>query len=821
KFQCPSSQFTCKNSRCIPSSWRCDKDSDCNDGEPGGIGSDEIDCAVTCSDEDQFRCDNGQCISSRWQCDRDTDCRDGSDEKPEFCANKTCKEDQFQCGNGACIPRAWMCDGQTDCADDEADEKNEECTKVTCKEGEFACKNGRCIEERWMCDQDDDCYDKSDEDPKLCPVQSCETDEFQCENKLCVKSSWVCDGDLDCKDGSDEKNCSDTALIGSKCSKTEFVCNGTFECIHMSWRCDGDADCTDESDEHDCVITCRSDQFMCVEESYCISDVLKCDGNPDCNDNSDEEGCPTQCKKNEFDCQGNGKKCIPMHKVCNHQNDCGMFEDEDPERFNFDPCEDKNNRCNQVCVNDYQGGYICQCHKGFKLNTTTECIDINECETPGTCSQLCTNTKGSFKCSCEEGYMLDENKHCRVDGKGPQLLLANRKDLRRIDIADQRKFDYSLLVKDASVECAIAVDYDIRNNKVYWTDVSMEKILSADIDDNTTVTTVADTFVNTPDGIAVDWIHKHLYWTDTGYNKIEVSTLDGKMRRVLIDSDLDEPRAIVLDPSNGYMYWTDWGENPKIEKCGMDGSNRQVIIQNKPKQNIVIEWPNGITIDYVNERLLWLDAKLHKIVSSDYEGNDLRLVHSSHADVHHPYGIAVFEDFIYYTDWKSESVRKMNKFGIGKPTVVALDLNEPTDVHIFHEYKQPQWSNRCPADHGCQHFCLPSPSDVKYSCVCQNDFNLNIDKKTCSEIRKQSLPTEKSQFCLFSHVIFSIFQILFVFFKRLRRKNIKSMNFDNPVYRKTTEEQFAIDKANKLPPVSLYLVFLILLIIASSAYSGS
>ena len=56
-----------------------------------------------------------------------------------------------------------------------------------------------------------------------------------------------------------------------------------------------------------------------------------------------------------------------------------------------------------------------------------------------------------------------------------------------------------------------------------------------------------------PDGIAVDWISRNLYWTDTGTDRIEVSRLNGTSRRVLIADDLEEPRAITLDPIYGYV----------------------------------------------------------------------------------------------------------------------------------------------------------------------------------------------------------------------------------------------------------------------------
>lgn len=70
--------------------------------------------------------------------------------------------------------------------------------------------------------------------------------------------------------------------------------------------------------------------------------------------------------------------------------------------------------------------------------------------------------------------------------------------------------------------------------------------------------------VSSPDGLAFDWIHHNLYWTDAGKDRIDVLGLrnavgtlaeDGATwRRTLIDSGLDEPRAIVVDPRPKYRY---------------------------------------------------------------------------------------------------------------------------------------------------------------------------------------------------------------------------------------------------------------------------
>ena len=57
------------------------------------------------------------------------------------------------------------------------------------------------------------------------------------------------------------------------------------------------------------------------------------------------------------------------------------------------------------------------------------------------------------------------------------------------------------------------------------------------------------------------------------------------------------------------MYWTDWGKQPRIERAGMDGSDRHVIVHNE------INWPNGLVIDYTADRVYWTDAKHHVIES--------------------------------------------------------------------------------------------------------------------------------------------------------------------------------------------------------------
>jgi len=96
----------------------------------------------------------------------------------------------------------------------------------------------------------------------------------------------------------------------------------------------------------------------------------------------------------------------------------------------------------------------------------------------------------------------------------------------------------------------LALGVDITDNRIYWTDVTLNTISRAFINGSSPEVIVSlDVF--TPHGLAVDPLGGNIYWTDTGTNKIEVSRMDGSMRKTLIDQDLDQPRDIILDLNKG------------------------------------------------------------------------------------------------------------------------------------------------------------------------------------------------------------------------------------------------------------------------------
>lgn len=97
------------------------------------------------------------------------------------------------------------------------------------------------------------------------------------------------------------------------------------------------------------------------------------------------------------------------------------------------------------------------------------------------------------------------------------------------------------------------MDKDCAEGKVYWSDISAKSIFSSKYDG-----TEKETFINSdtvsPEGVAIDWVSRRLYWTDSGKDTIEVASLDNStLRSVLINKGLVNPRGIALDPHSKYV----------------------------------------------------------------------------------------------------------------------------------------------------------------------------------------------------------------------------------------------------------------------------
>ena len=128
------------------------------------------------------------------------------------------------------------------------------------------------------------------------------------------------------------------------------------------------------------------------------------------------------------------------------------------------------------------------------------------------------------------------------------LLFANRRDIRRIKLGSELLIHGEVVTGQIA---AVAIDYDYDTGFIYWTDVVLGNIQRAVFDDDSRTIEVVVRGLKSPEGLAVDWINKKLYWTDAGSDVIEVAEFNVRHRMTLITTGLGNPRAIVVHPISG------------------------------------------------------------------------------------------------------------------------------------------------------------------------------------------------------------------------------------------------------------------------------
>ncbi|XP_047488646.1 low-density lipoprotein receptor-related protein 1-like [Penaeus chinensis] len=758
---CSETQFQCKkNLRCIDERYLCDGDNDCldnsdEDKSPGGV------CEAAQCHEDMFQCGNNQCIDAYWVCDGDQDCEDGSDESPEECSHPHCPPDKFRCRvSGRCIAQAWVCDIDEDCGPGDTSDEHSACKYQECGLEDFKCANQKCVPMFYVCDGDDDCRDGSDEKfcdtfcanatasglatppfcNNLCPnikdktlcqeTQGC----IYCNaNDTCLAIFQLCDGTQDCPDGSDEANCADRILQG--CGADEYMCIRTRECIPQNLKCDGSEDCLDKSDEIGCdTIECSRSEWKCASGNECIPDMWKCDQQNDCTDKSDEKDCPgvpLVCPVPGHLCD-NGSVCLQPVELCDGHRHCEDGSDEGG-RSTVILVINIFGHLLQTANKAQVDQYVCVLRGRPSCPDGRMCSHLHPCERWGTCSQMCTPTKHGHKCSCLNGYGLEPDGFtCKsTDAAIPYLIFSNRHELRSINL--KNGMEVKALI--SSLKNTIALDFfhSDDGDVIFWTDVLDDKIYRGTMLAGalSNIEVVVQTGLATAEGLAVDWIGENLYWVESNLNQIEVAKLNGSYRRTLVTSRMESPRSISLDPRDGIMFWTDWEKSKaRIESCSMSGEGRRVVI-------MVSElpgggWPNGLTLDYALRRIFWIDAKSDSIHTSKYDGSDHREILREHRLLSHPFAISLFENFLYWTDWRTNCVIRANKFNGSDIYDIQRTITQPFDIKVLHPSRQPRdTENPCKNNNGgCSHLCLLSFNGT-HQCNCPHIMSLGADNKTC------------------------------------------------------------------------------------------
>ncbi|XP_029372276.1 low-density lipoprotein receptor-related protein 2-like [Echeneis naucrates] len=763
-------EFLCKDRRsCVSQNLVCDGRAHCQDG------SDEVNCPSATTPASQanilkcrfgsrpfpinvlnarsapLRCRNGfkpcedglDCVLYSHVCDGEKDCQDGSDEKG---CSAQCKTGEFQCSHGnRCIPPEQVCDGQYNCQD-RSDEMD--CSRLSEGCHQHCDNNTRCIPKTFLCDGEKDCVDGSDEEK--CGLLACSINQYRCSSGQCVSEALRCDGYADCSDRSDEMDCTRPPRCLS-----QLQCPHSHECLQKEWLCDGEEDCKDGSDEKNCATPpakCREYQWQCGNSRQCIPLSWRCDGKRDCYNGVDEEKCSTiKCPHHLYQC-GSGE-CVDPGLVCNGFTNCADSSDEGVGCSQHNCSSPSAPRCDHRCVSTPNGAG-CYCASGFRLlSSGLSCVDSDECNAVShvMCKHTCLNTHGSYVCQCHPGFYLEpDNKSCKTKDE-PLLLASVQSELLLLGVRSSM-----LQILSSSSRPVFSLDYHWAQNRVYWLSPNYQSIRWTDMGNSNNKGILIKGVKS--DFIAVDWVGKNLYWVDGLVGQILAVKLSDTMVRsqdytVVLGEDLEQPSSLVLLPDRGLMLWSEIGSTPQIERAGMDGSKRKVVVSR------ALSWPVSLSYDFLDNRVYWADEKLRCIGSASLDGENIKILQL--AETPNPFSVAVFNDKVFWSDTKRRTIRSADK-NTGKDQKVLLKRpGQPFGLKLIHALSQPAISSPC-GQLQCSHLCLLAPAvkgktgalGLTAVCRCPKGLLLSKDRITCS------LPRESPFILLLSHAkVYQVFAL--------------------------------------------------------------
>jgi len=612
-----------------------------------------------------------------------------------------------------------------------------------------------------VCDAVDDCSEGEDE--RDCSFTgTCPFDMFTCNSGSCISFNMVCDGEIDCDDGSDETpgRCKpiQDRTVRINCSEG-FICDDM--CMPASVRCNDTAECLDESDEHDCLITCpdTKNHFQCKDQKGCVMSHWVCDGDSDCSDGSDEENCDgytaeVLCHPHEYRCQ-NGE-CVSIEQVCDGYFQCSDGTDEHEEKCKV--CDVDNGGCGEHVCHPTPQGASCSCRKGFKEtweNFHLTCEDIDECSLADKCPQNCSNLKGSYECSCVDGFISEKGgSQCRALGEDMKLIFVSKYSIKMID---PLKNGHMNLVSFHNPVESIAID---QRNKIIFASVPTRGVIMRVQGEEllATGTTNLDDqkpfLVNTGrvSHMAYDWVTKNLYFSTKGSDIIQVCT------ELAICTNVFKAKnnfisGLAVDPLQGRLFVSSFKSLSLFGAIGVKGDvstyslSGQLLQKSKRRlSGKKLGVPIGLNVDIHKQRVYWIDKLNGYVYWSDYSGDKTQLLTALDAfqtSLHN------FQNTLF---WINPKINKVYSYNIMTHKAISPFVQHvPEHAHsllVVQEQLQPESVNDC-EDSPCSHICVASKqTDLNYTCLCPLGMKLSDDKDICiNDVEYPSLvPVADSEF---------------------------------------------------------------------------
>jgi sugar lactone lactonase YvrE len=148
---------------------------------------------------------------------------------------------------------------------------------------------------------------------------------------------------------------------------------------------------------------------------------------------------------------------------------------------------------------------------------------------------------------------------------------------------------------------------------LFFLDLGAGRVLSAN-PDGSDLTTLIEEGRKLPDGLAVDSVAGHLYWTNMGNPKVNDgsifrSDLDGTNLTIIVPpGSTFTPKQLQFEKTTAKLYWCD-REGMRVMRSNLDGSGIETLVDTSggdPRPGAdPTKWCVGIAVDVKQGKFYW------------------------------------------------------------------------------------------------------------------------------------------------------------------------------------------------------------------------
>ena len=318
------------------------------------------------------------------------------------------------------------------------------------------------------------------------------------------------------------------------------------------------------------------------------------------------------------------------------------------------------NECSYECQK-INGKEICVCPPGSKLKADGKTCQGCSVFGKGGCSHQCIiSSKNSWACSCNTGYILqNDGKACLVDDTQRPLVYFH--DEGKINIAFETGSYFQIQdtplignTRRRNYPPSNNLQYDAVTETLYY---SQGKSIFRYRKEQSSLF-FKHRFQIT--ALTLDWINRDIYFADNKAKIYKIKTdVYGHNEEILF---IKSEKPVKVNALAVYP------EIKRIFIASQDGLRNHGIGEESEMSIIYSESAvNGLAIDFVEKKLYWTTE--NNVLYSNFDGGDLISLKDLNFEIEDdkskifesPFGVAVFEDFVWLTDPIRNQLTRLDK----------------------------------------------------------------------------------------------------------------------------------------------------------------